>query len=153
MISVVEAVIGPLIGLIFILTVCVLTVLLSRQTDNSETELSKRNINCQTEDIALSPMSFVEHDDAENYQLNAFQSPASVQFYMLAGETPGGPLPQPIWPIRHVLHDGRPAPRDINIDDHSSYFSTQYHPNERNFKNKAQSMSMHTELQESFGMA
>ncbi len=156
---VVEAVIGPLIGLIFILAVCVLAVLLSRQADYSESELefSKRNPDRQMEDVIfppLSPMSLVEHADAENYQQTEFQSPQSVPFSMIPGETPGGPLPPPIWPIRHVLNDGRPAPRELNLDRHSPYSSTQnLNQYESTFNDKAHSMSMHNELLESFGIA
>jgi hypothetical protein len=159
---VVEAVIGPLLGLIFILAVCVLVVFLSRQVDYSESDLefckfSKRNPDRQMEDVALpplSPMSLVEHADAENYQQTEFQSPESVPFSMIPGETPGGPLPPPIWPIRHVLYDGRPAPRDLNMDRRSPYSSTNNHiQDDSTFNDKANSMSMHHELLESFGIA
>ena len=159
---VLEAVIGPFIGLVFILAVCVLAVVLSRQADNSERELefSKRNPDRQMENETLpplSPMSLVEHADAENYQQTEFQSPESVPFSMIPGETPGGPLPPPIWPIRHVLYDGRPAPRELNMDrrsPYSPYSATQdLVQNESTFHDKAHSMSMHNELLESFGIA
>ncbi len=153
-----------MIGLVFIVAVYVLAILLSRQVDYSESDLefSKRNPDRRMEDIALlplSPMSLVEHADPDNYyQRNEFQSPESIPFSVIPetpdGETPGGPLPPPIWPIRHVLHDRRPAPRKLNMDGRSSYASTQHQiQHESTFNAKAQSMSMHNELLESFGIA
>ena len=152
---VLETVIGPSIGLVFILSVCCLVVFLSRQTESAENEMefSKRNPERRVEEQPahpFSPMSQVEHSDPES----RFHSPESIPESIIRNdETPGGPLPAPVWPIRHVLQDGRPASGHIATDTRSLYSSLQSADQLYEIQDKTYSLSMHHEHLESFGIA
>ena len=163
---VVETVIGPAIGLVFILSVCCLAIFLSHHTENhdSDLEFSKRDPDrrfIEEPEQPFSPLSDVQHTDPDG----PLQSPESVPESIDIDEVPGGALPPPKWPIRQVVQDGRPAPSPKHFDDALPLYSPiqnrdqcipQYHEvsyQKHDEQDKMQSISMHRELVDSFGIA